>query len=100
PEKGIPPLEAAIRLDNGFLPAHAALGRALLQTGKPEPAIPHLRAALAEDEDASVHFALLRAYQLTRQSELATQSKVEYEKALRSLEAKEKLEEGSAISAP
>jgi predicted Zn-dependent protease len=99
-EKAIPPLEAAIRLDGNFLPAHAALGRALLQTAKPELAIPHLQAALSGDEDASVHFELLRAYQLAGQPERAAQAKVEYQKALRAAEAKERLEEGGVITAP
>jgi predicted Zn-dependent protease len=99
-EKAIPPLEAAIRLDGNFLPAHAALGRALLQTAKPELAIPHLQAALSGDEDASVHFELLRAYQLAGQPERAAQAKIEYQKALRAAEAKERLEEGGLITAP
>ena len=100
PEKAIPPLEAAIRLDDKFLPAHAALGRALLQTGKPERAIPHLQTALSGDEDATVHFELLRAYQLAGQPERAAQAKIEYQKALRAAEAKERLEEGGLITAP
>ncbi len=100
PEKAIPPLEAAIRIDDNFLPAHAALGHALLQTAKPELAIPHLEAALPGDEDASVHFELLRAYQLTAQGEPAAQAKMEYEKALRRVATKEMLEESGTITAP
>ncbi|HXA07054.1 MAG TPA: tetratricopeptide repeat protein [Bryobacteraceae bacterium] len=100
PERAIPPLEAAIRLDENFLPAHAALGRALLQTSRPEAAIPHLKAALPRDEDASVHFGLLRAYQLAGRTEQAVQAKVEYQKALRAAETKEKLEDGGMITAP
>jgi tetratricopeptide (TPR) repeat protein len=100
PEKAIPPLEGAIRIDDNFLPAQAALGQALLQTAKPELAIPHLKVALPGDEDASVHFGLLRAYQLTGQTELAAQTKVDYQKALRKAETKERLEESGTITAP
>ena len=99
-EKAIPALEAAIRLDGNFLPAHAALGRALVQTAKPELAIPHLKAALSGDEDASVHFELLRTYQLTGQTKEAEQARVEYQKALGAAETKERLEEGGLITAP
>jgi tetratricopeptide (TPR) repeat protein len=100
PEKAIAPLEGAIRIDDNFLPAQAALGQALLQTAKPELAIPHLKAALPGDEDASVYFGLLRAYQLTGQTELAVQTKVDYQTALRRVEMKEKLEESGTITAP
>jgi tetratricopeptide (TPR) repeat protein len=100
PKKAIGRLEAAIRVDENFLPAQAALGQALLQTAQPLLAIPHLKAALAADEDASTHFRLLRAYQLAGQTELAAQAKMEYQKALRIAEAKARLEEGGAITAP
>lgn len=100
PEKAIESLETAIRLDDKFLPAHAALGQALLQTGKPQLAIPHLRAALAGDEDGSTHFRLFRAYQLTGRTVLATQAKAEYQRALETLETKERLEELGTSTAP
>lgn len=100
PENAIPPLESAIRLDGNFLPAHAALGQALLQTGKPALAIPHLKAALSGDEDAKTHFGLLRAYQLTGQTVLATHAKVEYQKALRAAETNDRLQEAGTIVAP
>jgi predicted Zn-dependent protease len=100
PEKAIQPLESAIRLDDNFLPAHAALGQALLQTGKPALAIPHLQAALPGDEDAKTHFGLLRAYQLTGQAGLAAHAKVEYQKTLRTAETNERLQETGTIIAP
>jgi predicted Zn-dependent protease len=100
PEKAIPPLESAIRIDENFLPAQAALGQALLLTGKPELAIPHLKAALPGDEDASVHFGLLRAYQLTGRTVLAARTKVDYQNALRKVETKERSEESGTITAP
>ena len=100
PEKAIGLLETATRLDVNFLPAQAALGQALLQTGKPKLAIPHLKVALAEDDDASAHFRLLRAYQLTGQTELAAQARVEYQTALKLAEAKLRFEEGGDITGP
>jgi tetratricopeptide (TPR) repeat protein len=100
PGKAIELLEAATRLDGSFLPAHAALGQALLETGRPKLAIPHLKVALAGDDDASAHFRLLRAYQLTGQAELAEQAKVEYQAALKRSEAKLRFEEGDGITAP
>jgi tetratricopeptide (TPR) repeat protein len=100
PENAIPPLESAIRLDGSFLPAHAALGQALLQTGKPALAIPHFKAALPGDEDAKTHFGLLRAYQLTGQTGLAERAKVDYQKALRAVETNDRLQEAGTILAP
>ena len=100
PEKAIPYLETAVRLDGQFLPAQAALGQALLRTGKASQAIPHLKAALAGDEDASAHFQLLRAYQLTGQTELSRQAGAEYQEARRSAEEKTRMEEAGGITQP
>jgi tetratricopeptide (TPR) repeat protein len=100
PDKAIPPLETATRLDAGFLPAQAALGQALLEAGKPKLAIPHLKVALAQDDDASAHFRLLRAYQLTGQTDLAAQAKADYLAALRLSQSRMKFEEGGEITAP
>jgi predicted Zn-dependent protease len=100
PEKAIPFLESVIRLDNTFLPAHAALGQALLQIGKPMLAIRYLKAALPEDEDATTHFGLFRAYQLTGQTDLAAHAKVEYQEALSAAETNQRLQETGAIGAP
>ena len=41
----------------------AALGRVYLETGQPAQAVEPLKAALATDEDGSLHFQLARAYQ-------------------------------------
>ena len=65
PAAAIPYLRAAIDREGGLLPARAALGQGLLQTGKAEEAIPLLRDALAVDADGNTHFQLFRAYQLT-----------------------------------
>jgi len=100
PKKAIAPLDAATRLDDKFFPAHAALGQALLQTGEASLAIPHLKAALPADEDASTHFRLLRAYQLAGYVDLARQAKVEYQNALKLADARARLEEGNDITEP
>jgi predicted Zn-dependent protease len=79
PEKGIPYLEKAIAADSHFLPAQAALGQALLRTGKALEAIPYLRAALSVDEDGTIHFQLYRAYAIAGQAEAAKQGLSNYE---------------------
>jgi tetratricopeptide (TPR) repeat protein len=99
PEEAIPFLESAIRLDDSFLPAHAALGQALLQTGNPTLAIRHLKAALPGDHDAETHFGLFRAYQLSGQADLAAPAKLEYQEALRAAETNGRLQETGAIGA-
>jgi len=85
PEKAIPFLRDALLRDTGSLPAHAALGQALIQTGKPEEAIPLLERALPGDRDGSVHFQLFRAYQLTGQSAKAQQALAAYRRFRASL---------------
>lgn len=79
PEKSIPYLEKAIAADSHFLPAKAALGQVLLQTGKAREAIPFLRAALSVDEDGTTHFQLYRAYSMTGQKDAAKQALADYE---------------------
>ena len=61
-----------------LLPAHAALGQALLQTGRAQDAIPHLKAALPIDEDGSARFQLFRAYAIAGRSESAKQALLDY----------------------
>ncbi len=78
PEKSIPNLEEAIRADGNLLSAQAALGQALLLTGKAKEAIPHLKAALSIDEDGSGHFQLFRAYEAAGQREAAKQALSDY----------------------
>jgi tetratricopeptide (TPR) repeat protein len=79
PNKSITYLEKAIAADSHFLPAQAALGQALLRTGKAREAIPRLRAALSGDEDGTLHFQLYRAYSIAGQAEAAKQALNDYE---------------------
>ncbi len=78
PEKALPFLREALARDAGSLPARAALGQALLLTGKVAESIPLLEQALTGDHDGTVHFQLFRAYQLTHQPEKAQQALAGY----------------------
>jgi hypothetical protein len=68
--------------------------------GKAADAIPHLQAALSSDEDATIHFQLLRAYQLTGQTGLARQALTAYQEARTSSAEQKKMEEGGFIKPP
>ena len=87
PAEAIPYLRAALARDPHMLPACAALGQALLQTGKPEQAIPLLAQARSADSDGSLHFQLFRAYQLTHRKAEARQTLAEYQRLRASLAA-------------
>jgi predicted Zn-dependent protease len=79
PEKSISYFEKALALDPHLLPAQAALGQALLRTGKAQEAVPRLRSALSVDEDGTIHFQLYRAYALAGQAQAATRALADYE---------------------
>jgi tetratricopeptide (TPR) repeat protein len=78
PEKSIPYFEEAIQADSHLLSAQAALGQALLRTGKASEAISHLKAGLPIDEDGSGHFQLFRAYEAAGQQEAAKHALSDY----------------------
>jgi tetratricopeptide (TPR) repeat protein len=78
PLEGMPHLRSAIEKDPGLLPARAALGQALLLTGKPADAIPLLEGSKSVDPDGSLHFQLFRAYQLTGRKVDAQQALAAY----------------------
>lgn len=67
PAAAIPILRTAISASPDHTAAKAALGQALLQTGKPLEAISFLKDGLSGDTDGTLHFQLFRAYQLTGQ---------------------------------
>jgi tetratricopeptide (TPR) repeat protein len=85
PAEAIPYLRAAIGRNSRLLPARAALGQAVLQTGKAEEAIELLKSAVSVDEDGSIHFQLFRAYQLTHREDAARQALEEYQRFRASL---------------
>lgn len=73
-------LREAIARDARLLPARAALGQALLQTGKAAEAIPLLEGALSVDQDGSVHYQLFRAYQLAHRDADARRALADYQR--------------------
>ena len=85
PAEAMPYLKAAIALNSGHLPARAALGQALLQTGRNEDAVGLLKSALSVDQDGSIHFQLFRAYQLTNRPAEAQQALAAYQRLRASL---------------
>jgi tetratricopeptide (TPR) repeat protein len=85
PAEAMPYLKAAIARDSGHVSARAALGQALLQTGKAEEAVGLLESALAVDQDGSIHFQLFRAYQLTNRKAEAQQALTGYQRLRPSL---------------
>jgi tetratricopeptide (TPR) repeat protein len=79
PQDAIPFLQKAITRDPQLLTAQQAMGLACMQTGAAAKAIPHLKAALAIDEDGTLRYQLARAYQVTGQKELASGMLREYQ---------------------
>jgi len=84
-EEAIPLLLRAVNRDRKLIAAHKALARGYLAAGKAGDAIPHLKAALAADEDGSLHYQLARAYQATGQPGLAKEMLADYQKSQRSV---------------
>jgi len=73
-------LKHALARDPKLLAAHKALARAYLAAGSAAQAIPHLQAALATDEDGSLHYQLASAYQASGQPSLSKQALLKYQK--------------------
>lgn len=86
PERGLPYLEKAVKLDGHLLAARAELGEAYLDAGRTDLAIPQLEAAVAEDPNGSRHFQLARAYRSTGKQERAAEILREYREIRRRLE--------------
>ncbi|UCF39155.1 MAG: tetratricopeptide repeat protein [Acidobacteriota bacterium] len=100
-EASIPFLEKAVQADPSFLGAHSSLGRAYMFLADAEQAIPHLKAALSQDEDGSLRYQLARAYQRTGQRDLARTMMAEYQTIRKQIsEQEEKLEEEVQITPP
>jgi tetratricopeptide (TPR) repeat protein len=79
PERALPYLERAVRLEPGEPQARGALGRTYALLGRPADAIPHLRQALPADLDGSLRFQLARALQASGQAEAAQAAMKDYE---------------------
>jgi predicted Zn-dependent protease len=83
------------------LAVHKALARSELATGKTLDAIPHLKVALASDEDGTLHYQLAQAYRATGQIELANKMLKEYQSLQRSAAAQaEAARQDTEITAP
>src|SRR5450432_256580 len=85
PAEAIPYLRAAVAGDARLLPARAALGQGLLQTGEAEEAIPWLEGAVSVDRDGSIHFQIYHAYRLTHREAEARQALAAYRRLRASL---------------
>ena len=83
-QEAIPLLLRAVNRDPKLIAAHKALARGYLAAGRARAAIPHLKVALAVDEDGSLHYQLARAYQATGQPGLAKEMLADYDKTQRS----------------
>ena len=62
-EKAVPLLESALAARDSLAGARKALGKALVETGKPREALDHLlRVAREDPNDEQIHFLLAQAY--------------------------------------
>jgi tetratricopeptide (TPR) repeat protein len=80
PSRAIPYLCVALHLDPSLMMAHRELGRAYLQIGQSEQAVPQLKAALTLDADGSLHYQLAKAYLATGQGQLAARMLLIYQR--------------------
>ena len=78
-ERALPYLQLGVRGHSDVLPAEAALGLTLVSLSKNAEAIPHLKKALALDDDGSLHYSLARAYRAAGEMQLASQSMQQYQ---------------------
>jgi tetratricopeptide (TPR) repeat protein len=100
-EKALPYLERALNSNPKMLPAHAALGLALVSLGRNSEAIPHLESAVSLDDDGSLHYSLARAYQATGDKERARASMEQYTQIKkRNAEVNGELAKEAEITAP
>lgn len=95
-EEAIPYLRKA----GSSLPARASLARALLQAGKAEEAIPHAEAALALDQDGSLHFQLAQAYRGAGKAEQAAKALARYQEIQSQVKAQQAALEAELTIAP
>lgn len=101
PGKAMPLLEGVVRRDPKLLRAQAALGRAYLEVGDMAKAVAPLQAALATDQDGTLHYQLARAYRATGRPELATQTLAQFQEIRKSAEAEaQSLKEEFRITPP
>ena len=87
-DRAIPILEEALSARPDLLDAHKALGRALVESGKTESGLEHLRRVAKESpEDDQIHFLLAQAYRaLGREEDAAREMRI-HQQTLRTLAA-------------
>ncbi len=86
-ERSVTLLTRAVERNPELLPAHVSLAQAYAQSGRPEAAIPHLKAALPADEDGSLHFQLARALRDAGQAEAAKEFLIKYQQIQKNRQA-------------
>jgi predicted Zn-dependent protease len=79
-ERAIPVLERTVTAKDAPVSSHASLGRAYVQAGRYDDALPHLTLAAKEDEDGDAHYQLARAFQALGRSVDAERAMAEYQK--------------------
>ena len=79
-ERAIPILERAAAAKDAPVAAHAALGRAYVQAGRYEEALPHLIVAAKDDEDGETHLQLARAFQALGRAADAQKALADYKR--------------------
>lgn len=101
PERAIPYLEKAIRLEPREPRARGALGRAYALVGRPADAIAHLQQALPADADGSLRYQLARSYQAAGQTERAQAAMKDYEEFRKTAQAaSEAAGQGASLTPP
>ncbi|MBW8869009.1 MAG: tetratricopeptide repeat protein [Acidobacteria bacterium] len=79
-DRAIPILERTVAAKDAPLASHAALGRAYVQAGRYEDALPHLNAAAKDDENGEIALQLARVFQALGRSAEAQKAMAEYQK--------------------
>ena len=88
-EKAVPLLETALAARDSLAGARKALGKALVETGKPREALDHLLRVVREDpDDEQIHFLLAQAYRALGLSSDAAREMALHQQVTRKLDAR------------
>ena len=87
-------------LARGHRAAQRTVGRAYIELGQPQQAIPHLKAALPIDDDGNLHYLMARAYQTSGQADLAKAMLKDYQGIVKSAAAANQAAERQVQIAP
>ena len=79
-DRAIPILERAPAAKDAPVAAHASLGRAYVQAGRYEEALPHLIVAAKDDQDGDTHLQLARAFQALGRPADAQKAMADYQR--------------------